>query len=169
MLILKIMLTMLILGIDPGSRITGFGVIESNKQKQHYIASGCIKIIGTDWSLRLKQIYDDLLEIINKYRPDQISIEKVFVHKNPNSALKLGQARGAAIVAAASCGFKVHEYFPRQIKQAVVGYGQADKLQVQQMVQMLLKLNKLPSVDPADALAIAMCHGLHVASHATYS
>jgi crossover junction endodeoxyribonuclease RuvC len=152
----------IILGIDPGSIITGFGVIGSNKKQQYYIASGCIKIIGTNWSLRLKQIYDDLLEIIKEYKPDHISIEKVFVHKNPNSALKLGQARGAAIVAAASCGFQVHEYFPRQIKQAVVGFGQADKQQIQQMVQNLLSLNKAPKKDAADALAIAMCHGLHV-------
>lgn len=151
---------MIILGIDPGSRITGFGVIRSIKQKQSYIASGCIKIIGNDWSLRLKQVYDDLLKIINQYQPDQIGIEKVFVHKNPNSALKLGQARGAAIVAAATCGFKVYEYFPRQIKQVVVGYGHADKKQVQKMIQTLLRLNKAPSADAADALAIAMCHGL---------
>ena len=151
---------MIILGIDPGSRITGFGVIRSIKQKQSYIASGCIKIIGNDWSLRLKQVYDDLLKIINQYQPDQIGIEKVFVHKNPNSALKLGQARGAAIVAAATCGFKVYEYFPRQIKQVVVGYGHADKKQVQKMIQTLLRLNKTPAADAADALAIAMCHGL---------
>ena len=153
---------MIILGIDPGSRITGFGVIKSIKQKQSYVASGHIKIIGKDWSLRLKQIYDDLITIINKYQPDQISIEKVFVHKNPNSALKLGQARGAAIVAAAVSGFKVYEYFPRQIKQIVVGYGQADKKQVQKMIQTLLGLNKTPTADAADALAIAMCHGLCV-------
>lgn len=153
---------MIIIGIDPGSRITGFGVIQSIKQKQSYIASGHIKIIGQDWSLRLKQIYDDLITIINKYQPDQISIEKVFVHKNPNSALKLGQARGAAIVAASVCGFKVYEYFPRQIKQVVVGYGQADKKQVQKMIQTLLGLNKIPTADAADALAIAMCHGLCV-------
>ena len=151
---------MIILGIDPGSRITGFGVIKSVKQKQQYIASGCIKIIGNDWSLRLKQIYDDLLTIIKEYQPDYISIEKVFVHKNPNSALKLGQARGAAIVSAATLGFKVHEYFPRQIKQAIVGYGNANKQQVQQMVKILLGLNKIPKEDAADALAIAMCHGL---------
>ncbi len=156
---------MLILGIDPGSRITGFGIIDLQNKKQHYVVSGCIKIIGTDWSLRLKQIYTDLLEIINKYKPDQISIEKVFVHKNPNSALKLGQARGAAIVAAANCGFTVHEYFPRQVKQAVVGFGQADKGQVQKMVQTLLALNKIPQADAADALAIAMCHGLFIGSH----
>lgn len=152
---------MLILGIDPGSRVTGFGVVNFTRQQQKYIVSGCIKIIGSDWSLRLKQIYDDLIEIINTYKPDQISIEKVFVHKNPNSALKLGQARGAAIVAAATCGFKVYEYFPRQIKQAIVGFGNADKQQVQAMIKTLLNLNKLPKADPADALAIALCHGWH--------
>lgn len=160
---------MIILGIDPGSRITGFGVIQSIKQKQHYIASGCIKIIPIDWASRLKQIYDDLLKIIDEYRPEQVSIEKIFVHKNVSSALKLGQARGAAIVAAATMGLPVHEYSARQIKQAVVGFGNADKGQIQAMVQTILSLNKSPQQDAADALAIAMCHGLHHSAALLYS
>lgn len=156
---------MIILGIDPGSRITGFGIIQSIKQKQNYIASGCIKITTVNcWGSRLKQIYDNLLQIINQYQPNQVSIEKVFVHKNVSSALKLGQARGAAIVAAASMGLSVHEYSARQIKQAVVGFGNADKQQIQSIVQTILCLNQAPQQDAADALAIAMCHGLYAAS-----
>lgn len=155
---------MIILGIDPGSRITGYGIIKSIKQQQQYLTSGCIKITGNDWAYRLKQIYDDLLEIITQYKPQQISIEKIFVHKNASSALKLGQARGAAIVAAATIGIPIHEYSARQIKQAVVGLGNADKKQVQSMVQTILSLDKKPQEDAADALAIAMCHGLHTAS-----
>lgn len=156
---------MIILGIDPGSRITGYGVISSIKQQQSYIASGCIKITGTDWGFRLKQIYTDLLQIITEYRPQQISIEKIFVHKNASSALKLGQARGAAIVVAANIGLEIHEYSAKQIKQAIIGYGGADKKQIQYMVQTLLSLNKTPPSDAADALAIAMCHGLYAASN----
>jgi crossover junction endodeoxyribonuclease RuvC len=155
---------MIILGIDPGSCITGYGIIRSIKQQQHYLASGCIKITGKDWALRLKQIYSDLLQIIQEYRPQQISIEKIFVHKNVSSALKLGQARGAAIVAAANIGLPVYEYSAREIKQAIIGYGGADKKQIQSMVKSILSLNKTPPTDAADALAIAMCHGLHAAS-----
>jgi crossover junction endodeoxyribonuclease RuvC len=155
---------MIILGIDPGSRITGYGIIKSIKQQQQYLTSGCIKITSNDWGYRLKQIYDDLLQIITQYKPQQISIEKIFVHKNASSALKLGQARGAAIVAAATIGIPIHEYSARQIKQAVVGFGNADKKQVQSMVQTILSLDKKPQEDAADALAIAMCHGLHTAS-----
>lgn len=155
---------MIILGIDPGSRITGYGIIKSIKQQQQYLASGCIKITSNDWGYRLKQIYDDLLQIITQYKPQQVSIEKIFVHKNPSSALKLGQARGAAIVAAATIGIPIHEYSARQIKQAVVGFGNADKKQVQSMVQTILSLDKKPQEDASDALAIAMCHGLHTAS-----
>ena len=155
---------MIILGIDPGSRITGYGIIKSIKQQQQYVTSGCIKITSSDWGYRLKQIYDDLLQIITQYKPQQISIEKIFVHKNASSALKLGQARGAAIVAAATIGIPINEYSARQIKQAVVGFGNADKKQVQSMVQTILSLDKKPQEDAADALAIAMCHGLHTAS-----
>ena len=155
---------MIILGIDPGSRITGYGIIKSIKQEQQYLTSGCIKITSKDLGYKLKQIYDDLLQIITQYKPQQISIEKIFVHKNANSALKLGQARGAAIVAAATIGIPIHEYSARQIKQAVVGFGNADKKQIQSMVQTILSLDKSPQEDAADALAIAMCHGLYAAS-----
>ena len=159
---------MIILGIDPGSRITGYGIIQSIKQQQQYITSGHIKILSNDWGHRLKQIYEDLVAIIHQYQPEQVSIEKVFVHKNVSSALKLGQARGAAIVAAATMGLPVNEYSARQIKQAVVGCGNADKQQVQSMVQTILALDKAPQQDAADALAIAMCHGLHIASTLHY-
>lgn len=152
---------MLILGIDPGSRKTGYGIIESIKHQQLYIASGHIKIIGNNLGYKLKQIYDDLLQIIDKYNPQQVSIEKVFVHKNVASALKLGQARGAAMVAAASLNLPIHEYSARTVKQTIVGNGNASKQQVQLLIQNLLLLNKVPQQDAADALAIAMCHAIH--------
>lgn len=155
---------MIILGIDPGSRTTGYGIIRSIKQQQYYLGSGCIKITDKDWGLRLKQIYNDLRQIIQEYRPQQISIEKIFVHKNVSSALKLGHARGAAIVAAANLGLPIYEYSAREIKQAIIGYGGADKKQIQYMVKSLLELNKIPPSDAADALATAMCHGLHLTS-----
>lgn len=154
---------MLILGIDPGSRNTGYGIIRALKQPE-YITSGHIKIIGNDWGSRLHQIYTDLLEIIEIYQPQQISIEKVFVHKNVSSALKLGQARGAAIVAVANMGLPIYEYSPRQIKQIVTGSGNATKETVQHIVQNLLYLNNKPQADAADALAIAMCHGFYINS-----
>jgi crossover junction endodeoxyribonuclease RuvC len=155
---------MIILGIDPGSRITGYGVIKSVNQQQQYLASGCIKIADQDWPGKLHTIYTDLTNIITRYQPQQISIEKIFVHKNASSALKLGQARGVSIVTAANLGIPVYEYAARAIKQAITGSGGADKKQMQTMVKTLLNLNKAPSQDAADALAIAMCHGLHARS-----
>lgn len=155
---------MRILGIDPGSITMGYGIIQQYQNKQIYIASGCVRVNQKDcWSKRLKQIYDDVIILIKKYLPDQVAIEQVFVHKNANSALKLGQARGVAIVACACHNLPIAEYAPRQIKQAVVGYGNAQKIQVQQMVQSLLKLTASPQIDAADALAIAICHG-HIAA-----
>ena len=154
---------MLILGIDPGSRKTGYGIIKINKQHE-YIASGYIKIVSDDWAYRLKQIYEDLSAIIEQYKPQQASIEKVFVHKNPNSALKLGQARGAAIVALANMGLPIFEYSPREIKKVVTGTGNAGKQQIQNIIQDLLCLDKVPQQDSADALAIAMCHGFYISS-----
>lgn len=147
-----------ILGIDPGSRCTGFGVVKTDGHRHRYVTSGNIKTVSDDMSERCYQIYTGITEIVKTYQPDEVGIEQVFVKHNPNSAIKLGQARGAALVAVAAYAIKVGEYSPRKIKQSVVGYGNADKSQVQQMIKLLLSLNDVPQVDAADALAIALCH-----------
>lgn len=149
----------LLLGIDPGSRITGYGLIRQQGSRVEYVASGCIRLQGDELAGRLKQVFDGVSEIINQYQPDSFAIEQVFMAKNADSALKLGQARGAAIVAATCANLPVAEYSARQIKQAVVGKGSADKSQVQHMVCHLLKLTASPQADAADALAVALCHG----------
>ena len=148
----------IILGVDPGSRITGYGIIECSGRRQTYLGSGCIRTSGDDLSQRLKIIFDGLSEIIRQYQPDQFAIERVFMAKNADSALKLGQARGAAIVAATNADLSVAEYSATQIKNAVVGTGRAKKEQVQHMVQHLLKLPAAPQADAADALGVALCH-----------
>lgn len=148
----------LIIGIDPGSRITGYGIINWVGNTREYVDSGCIRIQGDILSERLNQIYQGVSELISTYSPQVMAIEKVFMARNPDSALKLGQARGVAIVAGANQGLPVYEYSARQVKQAVVGKGAAAKSQVQHMVTALLKLNKTPQADAADALAIALCH-----------
>lgn len=148
----------IILGVDPGSRITGFGIIDVTGNKQRYVASGSIRVIENIFSERLRKIYEDICKLIALYHPTEAAIEQVFMHANVNSALKLGQARGAAIVAMAQGGFDVAEYSARQVKLAVVGYGNAEKAQVQYMVKLLLKLQHKPLADEADALAIAICH-----------
>ena len=148
-----------ILGIDPGLRITGFGVIEQHGSQLVYVASGCIK--SNDKQLlpeRIKTLLTGLREVIDTYRPDQAAIEKVFVNVNPQSTLLLGQARGAAISALVGADLSVAEYTALQIKQAVVGQGKAAKEQVQHMVVRLLNLAGAPSADAADALACAICH-----------
>lgn len=147
-----------ILGIDPGSRVTGFGVIEATGGRLRYTASGCIRAGNLPLAERLKLIYDGVSEVIDRYQPDEAVIENVFMHRNASSALKLGQARGAAICALAGRGLAVHEYTPNQIKQAIVGRGHAGKEQVQHMVQALLNLDSAPQADAADALACAICH-----------
>lgn len=146
----------LILGIDPGSRITGYGIIKITGTKPAYVASGCIRIGEHPLNKRLQYIYTGLSEIIQSYQPHEAAIEQIFMHQNAGSALKLGQARGAAIVAVAER--PLAEYSARQIKQSVVGYGAARKEQVQQMVQVLLNLSGVPQADAADALAVAICH-----------
>lgn len=148
----------IILGIDPGSRITGYGVIKQMAGKTSYLGSGCIRMQGDELAPRLKQIFDGVCEIISQFQPTEFAIEQVFMAKNPDSALKLGQARGAAIVAATCANLIVAEYSARQIKQAVVGKGNAEKSQVQHMVTYLLKLGSTPQADAADALAVALCH-----------
>ena len=150
---------MRILGIDPGSRITGFGVVNVLRNgRLQYIASGCVRVGKGSLSERLKTIYDGIGEVIGAYQPTAIAIEKVFVAHNVDSALKLGQARGAAITAGAIHALPLAEYSARQIKSAVVGRGAADKRQVQHMVKVLLELSGMPQADAADALACAICH-----------
>jgi crossover junction endodeoxyribonuclease RuvC len=149
----------IILGIDPGSRITGYGLIKETNRKIEYIDSGCIRTsLNGELSEKLLQIYDGICQLMDHYSPAEVAIEQVFMHQNPSSALKLGHARGVAMVAAASHRVKVSEYSPREIKQTVVGYGAAEKDQVSHMVVQLLALNSAPQSDAADALAIAICH-----------
>jgi crossover junction endodeoxyribonuclease RuvC len=147
-----------ILGIDPGLRVTGFGVLDKDGQQLTYVASGCIKTPDGELPERLKEILDLLGEVIAQHQPQQVAVEKVFVNVNPQSTLMLGQARGAAICAAVLANLPVAEYTALQVKQAVVGNGHADKEQVQQMVQRLLRLSGAPGLDAADALACAICH-----------
>ncbi|RRJ84172.1 crossover junction endodeoxyribonuclease RuvC [Aestuariirhabdus litorea] len=148
----------LILGIDPGSRITGYGVINQVGAVSEYVASGCIRISGDDLPSRLHQVFVGINQVIELYCPQSVGIEQVFMARNADSALKLGQARGAAIVAAVNQGLEVSEYSARQVKQSVVGKGSADKTQVQHMVQSILRLDARPQADAADALAVALCH-----------
>lgn len=147
-----------ILGIDPGSRITGFGVVDDAADGLRYIASGCVRVTGEGFPDRLKQIFEGIGEVVSEFDPDQLAIEKVFMHKNADSALKLGQARGAAICAVISNRIPVYEYAARQVKQALVGKGSAEKNQVQHMVRILLGLQGKLQTDAADALGVALCH-----------
>ncbi|MCM2679692.1 crossover junction endodeoxyribonuclease RuvC [Echinimonas agarilytica] len=148
----------IILGIDPGSRITGYGVIRAQGRQLDYIGSGCIRVAEASLAEKLRQIHDGVRELVIQFQPEEFAIERVFMSKNADSALKLGQARGAAIVAAACQGLPVAEYAAREIKQAVVGSGAADKAQMQSMVTHILKLNATPQADAADALGVALCH-----------
>lgn len=152
-------MTRIILGIDPGSRITGYGVIRQEGVRFGYLGSGCIRITAEPLPERLKQVFDGVSEIIRQFQPDELAIEQVFMARNADSALKLGQARGVAIVAGVNASLAVSEYSARQVKQAVVGTGAADKTQVAHMVAHMLKLPGTPQADAADALAIALCHG----------
>jgi crossover junction endodeoxyribonuclease RuvC len=147
-----------ILGIDPGLRITGFGVIEHTGGKLRYVTSGCVKSGAGDLAVRLKSLLEGIAEVIASSRPQEVAIEKVFVNVNPQSTLLLGQARGTAICAAVIAGLPVAEYTALQVKQAVVGKGHAKKEQVQHMVRRLLALPGNPGPDAADALACAICH-----------
>lgn len=148
----------IILGIDPGSLKTGYGLIESVGNTLRFLECGTIKTGGGAFPPRLKIIFNDIQTIVQQWSPDEMAIESVFLARNPDSALKLGQARGAAICAVISNDIPVSEYTANQVKQAVVGKGHADKSQVQHMVKILLNLNEQPQEDAADALAIALCH-----------
>lgn len=148
----------LILGIDPGSRITGYGIVRDSGRGCEYVASGCIRTGSGELHERLKIVYRGVREVIQTYHPVTMGIEKVFMARNADSALKLGQARGAAIVAVVEEGLDVAEYSATQVKQAIVGTGGASKEQVQMMVMHLLKLTQKPQIDASDALAIALCH-----------
>lgn len=149
---------MRILGIDPGSNVTGFGIIDCDRGQERLVTFGQIRTSGDDLGQKLYQIHQKLIEVIGEYHPQEMAIEKVFVQNNVMSALKLGQARGAAITACASFALDLNEYSALQVKQAVVGYGRATKVQVQHMISTILSITPKPPADAADALAIAMTH-----------
>jgi len=146
-----------ILGIDPGSQVTGFGIVDAEGGRTRAVAWGSIRSVG-EHSERLRRIFEEVDRIVATHRPAEIAIESVFVHRNADSALKLGQARAAALCATFRAHLPIYEYSPRHIKKAVVGSGGADKQQVQRMVKMLLGLPEAPQPDAADALAAALCH-----------
>ncbi len=151
-----------ILGIDPGSRITGYGIVDSGYGKLAFVSCGVIKTtVGYPLANRLNEIFEGINEVIQLHNPEVAAVEDVFMASNAASALKLGQARGAAVVAAMQNGLGVTDYSAKKVKRAVVGYGQAEKGQVQRMITALLGLSAEPSSDAADALAVAVCHANH--------
>ncbi len=163
---------MRVLGIDPGSRITGYGIIDKEGNRLVHVDNGAIITDShRDFPMRLQRIYRGLTEIIEQYRPDAVAVENIFFATNVQSALKLGQARGAAIVAGVNAGLPVFEYTALQVKQAVVGHGRADKQQVQKMLKALLNLPEVAQEDASDALATAVCHahsiGMNIIQKAT--
>lgn len=147
-----------ILGIDPGSRVTGYGVIQIVDEKITYVASGCIRLGNEELSNKMASICNGIAKVVSLYSVQEVAIESVFMHQNPSAAIKLGQARGAAIVGSANGDTILYEYTAKQVKQSVVGYGAAQKSQIQQMVMQLLNLSGKISEDSADALAVAICH-----------
>lgn len=150
---------MIVLGIDPGSNATGYGIVKSSGNHISHVASGVIKTNPKqDFSFRLKTIYDGIAKVISDFSPDVCSLESIFFCKNVQSALKLGHTRGAIMIAAANHDLRVYEYAPTEIKQAVTGYGRASKEQVFAMVSMLLNVKDIGKLDISDALAAAICH-----------
>jgi crossover junction endodeoxyribonuclease RuvC len=150
---------MRILGIDPGSRITGYGIIAVEGNRLRHVDNGIVKTRSSDpLPLRLKAIYDGLTVVLKEFSPEAVAIEQVFLAKNPKAALTLGHARGTAVIASVNLNLEVHEYSALQVKSAVVGYGHAAKQQVQHMVKTLLNLPEVAQEDAADALAVAICH-----------
>lgn len=151
-----------VLGIDCGSNATGYGVIDSDGRASAMIASGVIRTRASEsFAHRLRQISSELRQLIQTYLPQAVAIEGIFHSVNARSALQLGHVRGVALLAAAEADLPVHEYSPLQVKSSVVGYGRAEKAQVQQMVKLLLRLTEVPPEDAADALAVALCHAHH--------
>tara|TARA_R100001377_G_scaffold8382_1_gene4381 strand:- start:1075 stop:1596 length:522 start_codon:yes stop_codon:yes gene_type:complete len=148
----------LILGIDPGSRVTGYGIVNAVGNRLEYVTCGSIHLPNVDHPQRLKKIFDSVCQIIEEFSPQESAIEEVFLGKSVSSALKLGQARGSAMVACLHHDLPVAEYSPRKVKQALVGNGNADKTQVQHMIKVLLGVTGEVQADAADALAIAICH-----------
>ena len=155
-----------ILGIDPGSRHTGFGVLDFVGDTPTYVACGTVNSLEGGFADRLRQIFESVGGIVAEFQPNTVAIESVFMHKNAGSALKLGHARSAALCATFDYNLEVFEYAPREIKQAVVGTGSARKEQVQHMVVSILKLDATPGSDASDALAVALCHGNQRRLHA---
>jgi len=151
-----------VIGIDPGSRITGYGLVDTDGFRHKYVSSGFIQIKADTLGDKLGIIFSEVSKIVSTWQPESMAIEQVFVKHNVDSALKLGQARGAAICAGVQAKLPIGEYTPRTIKKAVVGSGAADKQQIQHMIQRLLGLDELPQSDEADALAIAICHAHHM-------
>ena len=150
---------MLVLGVDPGSRVTGYGLVQKTGNVMTCIHAGSVSSSGNrPFNERIHRIYQSLVEVIEHYQPEEMAIEDIFVSKNARSALKLGHARGAALIAAAQCGIKIYEYTPLEIKKSVVGYGRATKEQVRSMSQIILNLQKRCGLDTSDALAAAICH-----------
>ena len=147
-----------VLGIDPGSRVTGYGLIETNGVRSRHLGSGCIRTISGDFPQRLGEIFNGVREVLAEWQPQEVAIEQVFVSRNASSALKLGQARGAAITAVVTLETPIFEYTPAAVKQGLVGNGRAEKEQVQHMVRVILGMQGKMSLDESDALAIALCH-----------
>lgn len=147
-----------ILGIDPGSLFTGYGVVDYDGQQLTHVASGCLRVAGLQFSARLREIFEGMAAVLKEFSPQELAVEQAFVHKNADSALKLGQARAAAICASFGGSSQLFEYTPRAIKLAVTGKGGASKEQVQHMVKVLLGLRERLQADSADALAVAICH-----------
>ncbi len=150
-----------VLGLDPGSRVTGYGLIEASARGTRYLASGSIRAGAGGLAGRLRHVFEQVSMLVAEHAPDEVAIERVFMHANPDSALKLGQARGAALCAAVGGGAGFFEYTPREVKLTVTGTGAADKDQVQHMVKALLGLTGRLGADASDALAIALCHAQH--------
>jgi crossover junction endodeoxyribonuclease RuvC len=147
-----------VLGIDPGSRNTGYGVIDTDGQQSQCVARGCVRVGRHAWPERLGLIFDQIATLVDQYRPHEMAVEQLIFARDATAALKIGQARGAVLCAGLKGGVVVHEYSPKSVKLAVVGSGNADKSQVQHMVRVLLSLPEQPGEDEADALAIALCH-----------
>ena len=150
---------MLVLGVDPGSRVTGYGLVEKKNDTLTCIHSGHFASPGnTPFYERIYKIFQSMVEVMSRYQPQEMAIEDLFYAKNIQSSLKLGHARGAVLIAAVQCGIQIFEYTPLEIKKSVVGYGRATKDQVRSMVRVILKLKDNPNLDTSDALAAAICH-----------